>query len=136
MFRTREHNKCLSLTPLLQTETNWRSPRLQLAHRTPAVLRVQSGGRIRGTLQVVSVTGGLLCLSSPLDRGSRVKLMFLTDAGTVLGTAEMLPSLSATLQPFRFVEIDENDECRLREVIRLSADQNRREQRSIVRDRA
>jgi len=74
-------------------------------------------------------------LSSPLDRGSRVKLMFLTDAGTVLGTAEMLPSLSATLQPFRFVEIDENDECRLREVIRLSADQNRREQRSIVRDR-
>ena len=136
MFRTREHNKCLSVTPLLQTEANWRSPRLQLAHTTPAVLRVQNGGRIRGTSQVVSVTGGLLCLSSPLDQGSRVKLMFLTDAGTVLGTAEMLPSVSATLQPFRFVKIDENDERRLREIIRLSVDQNRHQQRSIVRDRA
>jgi len=62
--------------------------------------------------------------------------MFLTDAGAVLGTAEMLPAVSATLQPFRFVEIDENDECKLREIIRLSVDQNRREQRSIVRDRA
>ena len=62
--------------------------------------------------------------------------MFLTDAGTVLATAEMLPSVSATLQPFRFVKIDENDERRLREIIRLSVDQNRHQQRSIVRDRA
>ena len=62
--------------------------------------------------------------------------MFLTDAGTVLGTAEMLPSVSATLQPFRFVKIDENDERRLREIIRLSVDQNRHQQRSIVGDRA
>ena len=123
------------MTQFLQTEANWRSPRLQFAHTTPAVLRVQNGHRIRGTLQVISVTGGLLCLSSPLDQGSRVKLMFLTDAGTVLGTAEMLPSVSATLQPFRFVQIDESDERRLREIIQLSVDQNRREQRSIVKDR-
>jgi hypothetical protein len=123
------------VTQLLQTDANWRSPRLQFAHTTPAVLRAQNGRRIRGTLQVISVTGGLLCLSSPVDQGSRVKLMFLTDAGTVLGTAEMLPSVSATLQPFRFVQIDENDERRLREIIQLSVDQNRREQRSIVKDR-
>jgi hypothetical protein len=62
--------------------------------------------------------------------------MFLTDAGTVLGTAEMLPSISGTLQPFRFVVIDESDERRLRDVIQSSADQNRLEQRSIVKDRA
>jgi hypothetical protein len=86
-------------------------------------------------LQVISVTGGLLCLSSPLHQGSRVQLMFLTDAGTVLGTAEMLPSVSATLQPFRFVKMDENDERKLREIIQLSVDQNRREQGSIVKDR-
>ena len=120
---------------LLQTEANRRSPRLQFAHTTPAVLRLQNRPHIRGTLQVISVTGGLLCLSSPLDQGSRVKLMFLTDAGTVLGTAEMLPSVSATLQPFRFVKIDETDERKLREIIQLSVDQNRREQRSIVKDR-
>jgi hypothetical protein len=120
---------------LLQTESNRRSPRLQFAHTTPAVLRVQNRRHIRGTLQVISVTGGLLCLPHPLDQGSCVKLMFLTDAGAVLGTAEMLPPLSASLQPFRFLKIDENDERRLREIIQLSVDQNRREQRSIVKDR-
>jgi hypothetical protein len=58
--------------------------------------------------------------------------MFLTDAGTVLGTAEMLPSLSGTQQPFRFVAIDENNQHRLRDVIQSSVDQNRQ---SIVKDR-
>jgi hypothetical protein len=121
---------------LLQTEAHWRSPRLQFAHTTSAVLRFPSGRRVRGKLQVISVTGGLLYLSSPLDQGSRVKLMFLTDAGTVLGTAEMLPSVSGTLQPFRFVAIDENHERRLRDLIQSSVDENRLEQRSILKDRA
>jgi hypothetical protein len=120
---------------LLQTGANRRSPRLQFAHTTPAVLRSQSGRRIRGKLQVISVTGGLLGLSSPLDQGSHVQLMFLTEVGTVAGTAEMLPPVSAIQQPFRFVKMDENDERRLREIIRLSVDQNRLEQRSIVKDR-
>ena len=47
-------------------------------------------------MQVISQTGGLLCLSSPLQQGDRVKLMCLNDAGALLGTAEMFPSLSAT----------------------------------------
>jgi hypothetical protein len=85
---------------------------------------------------VISVTGGLLSLSNPLEQGSRFNLMFLTDTGTVVGTAEMLPSISSTQQPFRFVTIDENHERRLRDVIQSSVDQNRSEQRSIVRDRA
>jgi hypothetical protein len=109
---------------------------VQFTQAPPAVLRFQTGLRVRGKLQVVSVTGGLLNLSSPLDRGSRIKLMFLTDAGAVLGTAEMLPSLSSTQQPFRFVEIDENDESKLRNVIQSFADRNHRDQGSIVRDRA
>ncbi len=126
----------MRMTQLLQTEPNRRPPRLQFTHTPQAVLRFQSGHRVRGKLQVVSVAGGLLSLSGLLDQGSRVKLMFLTDAGTVVGTAEMLPSISGTLQPFRFVAIDESDERRLRDVIQSSADQNRLEQRSIVRDRA
>jgi hypothetical protein len=124
------------MTQLLQTEANRRPPRVQFTHTPEAVLRFQSGHRVRGKLQVVSVAGGLLSLSSLLDQGSRVKLMFLTDAGTVAGTAEMLPSISGTLQPFRFVVIDESDERRLRDVIQSSADQNRLEQRSIVKGRA
>lgn len=124
------------MSPFLQAAPRRRPPRVQFTQTPPAVLRFQTGRRVRGKLQVVSVTGGLLNLSSPLDQGSRVKLMFLTDAGTVLGTAEMLPSLSATLQPFRFVGIDEGDESRLRDVIQSFADHSRHDQGSIVRDRA
>lgn len=126
----------LRLPQLLQTEAHNRPPRMQFAHTTPAVLRFQNGRRIRGKLQVISITGGLLNLSSLQEQGSRVKLMFLTNAGTVLGTAEMLPSVSDSLQPFRFVAIDENHERRLRGVIQSSADQSRREQRAMVNDRA
>jgi hypothetical protein len=61
--------------------------------------------------------------------------MFLTGAGAVLGTVEMLPSLSGTRQPFRFVTMDEEDERRLRNVIQFSQDQNRREQQFIIKDR-
>ncbi len=123
----------LRVTERLPTEAHSRPPRLQFANPTSAVLRFQSGRPIRGKLQVISVTGGLLHVSSPLDRGTRVQLMFLTDAGTVQGTAEMLPSLSGTLQPFRFVVMEENHEHRLRDLIQLSVDQKRQ---SIVKDRA
>lgn len=102
---------------------------------TPAVLRFHTGRRVRAKLQVISVTGGLLNLPSPLDQGLLVKLMFLTGAGTVLGTVEMLPSVSSSLQPFRFVTIGEDDERRLRDVIQSSVDQKRDEQRAIVKDR-
>jgi hypothetical protein len=87
-------------------------------------------------VQVISVTGGLLCLSSPLDQGARVKLMCLTDAGALLGTAEMLASVSPTQQPFRFVSMDEDDQRRLREFIQVSIELNRAEQQSIIRDRS
>ena len=124
------------MTPFLETAPRRRPPRVQFSQTPPAVLRFQTGRRVRGKLQVVSVTGGLLNLSSPLDQGSRVKLMFLTDEGAVLGTAEMLPSLSPTLQPFRFVGIEEGDENRLRSVIQSFSRNSRRDQGSIVRDRA
>ena len=119
-----------------QAEVHPRSPRMQFTHTTPAILRVQNGSRVRGKLQVVSVTGGLLCLPNLLAQGSRAKLMFLTEAGTVLGTAEMLASISGSLQPFRFVSIDDDHERRLRDVIQSSLDRKRRDQGAIVSDRA
>lgn len=87
-------------------------------------------------MQVISQTGGLLCLPSPLHRGARVKLMCLTDAGALLGTAEMLPSVSATQQPFRFVSMNEDDQRRLRDLIQVSLEINRAEQQAIVKDRS
>lgn len=95
----------------------WRSPRVQLADATPAVLRLPDGSGYRGTLQTISLTGGLLGVSGTLDRGSRVKLMFLTHTGPVMGTAEMLSPLSSTQQPFRFVALEEGAQKRLRAVV-------------------
>jgi len=70
-----------------------------------------------GKLQVISLTGGLLYLSNLLGQGSRVKLIFLTNSGPVLGAAEMLSPISWTQQPFRFLTLDECDQRKLRAAI-------------------
>jgi len=97
---------------------------MHFADTTPAVLRLQNGWRVPGNLQVISVTGGLLCLEKPLSQGCQVKLMFVTDAGPVLAAAEMLrPGLRGE-QPFRFTTLSENNQCRLRTVIQSSMSRN------------
>jgi hypothetical protein len=108
----------MTLAPQLTTPC--RPPRFRLPHSTHAVLRFQDGKRAQGELQVVSLTGGLLYLKKPLDRGSRVKLMFLTHSGPVLGAAEMLVPVSWDQQPFRFVALQEDDQRRLRSAIQSS----------------
>ena len=62
--------------------------------------------------------------------------MFLTDAGAVFGTAEMLSSVSASQQPFRFLQLDDDVEHRLREMIQVHVELNRQEQQSIIKDRS
>lgn len=73
---------------------------------------------------MVSLTGGLVCLPNPLDRRSHVKLKFLTDAGAIHGSAEMLPAVSWDLQPFRFVALGERDQRKLRAAIQVYLVQN------------
>jgi hypothetical protein len=103
------------MTCLPQT-TPCRAPRVRLTEFTPAVLRLQNNGCTTGSLEIISSTGGLLCLSKPLNRGSRIKLMFLTDQGPVLGAAELLSPVSWTRQPFRFVALAYGDQRRLRAI--------------------
>ena len=91
------------MTFLFPQQASGRAPRTCFAETTPAVLRCQDGRRVPGKLQVISVTGGLLSLSKPLDQGSQVKLMFLTPRGAVLGAVQMLSPVSWNLQPFKFV---------------------------------
>jgi hypothetical protein len=105
---------------LLPTVANRRAARAWLADCTPAVVRFEDGRCTPGKLQVISLTGGLLCLSNALAQGSRVKLMFLTHSGPVLGAAEMLSPISWTQQPFRFLVLDECDRRKLRAAIRSS----------------
>ncbi|MGA7564704.1 MAG: hypothetical protein WBW53_01390 [Terriglobales bacterium] len=99
------------------------------------MLRFPNGQRIGANLQVISVTGGLLSLSKSVDQGSRVRLMFLTDAGSVLGGAEMLPPVTNGLQPFRFVSLAADDHRRLGVLVWRSS-QNKSERAWIEKLRA
>ena len=98
-----------------------RAPRIRPTEYTPAVIRFQSGDSVTGNLEVISSTGGLLRLSKPLILGTRIKLMFLTENGPVLGTAEMLSAISWKHQPFRFVALTYGDQRRLQAVTGCSS---------------
>jgi hypothetical protein len=117
-------------------QASLRAPRTCFAETTPAVLRCPNGRRVSGKLQVISLTGGLLCLSRPLDHGCQVKLMFLTGRGSVFGVAEMLSPISWSLQPFKFVGLYSDDQQRLKMAIQSSLDQNRRDYDQMERYRA
>src|SRR2546429_8885909 len=101
-----------------------RASRVHLANPTPAVLRFQDGSRLAGNLQIISIAGGLLRLSQPLDTNTRVSLMFLTDGGPVLGKAEMLRPLSCTQQAFLFIALDPNNQRHLQGGIESHFDHN------------
>jgi hypothetical protein len=110
---------------LPQPRATRRAPRTSFAETTPVVLRCKDGRRVPGKLQVISLSGGLLCLPQPLDQGCQVKVMFLTRKGSVLGAAEMLSPISWGTQPFKFVKLYDDDERRLNAAIQLSVEQNR-----------
>lgn len=102
---------------VVPTRTGKRSQRLQLASAIPIVLRRPDGQRVAGKLHCVSVTGGLVVPAALLPTGSIVRLIFVTPKGPVTGTAEMLPPVSWTEQPFRFAAIAHPDRHRLSAVI-------------------
>jgi hypothetical protein len=112
------------MTTLPQSFVNARSPRIELQSTTPTVVRFSDGRHSRGELRIVSLTGGLLCLPRPIDRGSRVRVMFVTQTGAVAGAAEMLKPVSWDLQPFRFLSLGEGDQRKLRATIQSSLGQS------------
>ena len=85
------------------------------------MIRLQGGDSVTGNLEVISSTGGLLRLSKPLILGTRIKVMFLTEGGPVLGAAEMLSAISWSQQPFRFVALTYGDQRRLQAVTGCSS---------------
>jgi hypothetical protein len=85
---------------------------------------------------MVSLTGGLLCLTKPLDRGCRVKLMFMTHTGAIVGSVEMLKPISWGLQPFRFVALDRDGQRKLRAAIQWHLGQSSVGEERIDKDRA
>jgi len=118
------------------TYLNSRAPRVSFKEVTPAVVRLRNGWRVSGKLQMISATGGLLALSKPVDQGSEVKLMFLTQSGPVQGAAEMLSPVPGGSQPFRFTALFNDDRRRLQAAIELSQDQSRLERKQLEMFRA
>jgi hypothetical protein len=97
--------------------THWRSPRARLGDVTPAILRLPDGRQHRGSLEVLSLNGGLLHMSNMVEQGSHLKLLFVTRTGPVLGAVEMLRPVSTTQQPFRFLAVEGVDQRRLRATV-------------------
>jgi hypothetical protein len=91
---------------------------------------------VAGSLQVISVAGGMPRLPRPLDPNARASLMFIGDAGPVLGKAEMLSPLSRTQQAFRFVALDRNYRRNLQLGIQSHLGQSSDEDRWIAKYRS
>ncbi|MBS1853058.1 MAG: hypothetical protein JST79_19315 [Acidobacteria bacterium] len=113
-----------------------RPPRIRLADDTPAVVRNPDGSLVPGSLQIVSLTGGLLDLTPPLEPGSVGKLMFLTKRGPILAATEMLPPVNWCQQPFRFTGLAPADQKILHATIESSLQENNQEQEWIEKYRA
>jgi hypothetical protein len=114
-----------------QTEFRERAQRVGFEEKTPVVVRFPGGVRCSAQLQVVSVTGGLLCLQRPVQPGAIGKLMFLSSKGAIIGEAQMLTPIAWDRQPFKFTTLGEDDHYRLQTVIKrkLSSSHHQNEQR-------
>jgi hypothetical protein len=119
-----------------QTHQPWRVPRANVDGNIAAVLRFADGQRTSAKLQVISLTGGLLSLPQPIAQGSQIKMMFLTQGGSVLGGAQMLSPVTDQLQPFRFTAIAADDQRRLGTLIWEQSNRNKFEQDWIDKLRA
>jgi len=113
-----------------------RPTRVKFQSITPAVLQFPDGQRTPGEVRVVSLSGGLLCLSEPFDKGTAIKLMFLTHSGPVIAGAELLNPVTTCLQPFRFTELPQDDQNRLEATIQSLLNRGTHEQKWIEKYRA
>jgi len=109
-----------------QTEFRERAQRVGFEEKTPVVVRFPGGVRCSAQLQVISVTGGLLCLQRPVQPGAVGKLMFLTSKGCIAGDAQMLTPVAWDRQPFKFTTLPEQDHYRLQTIIKRQISNNHR----------
>jgi hypothetical protein len=103
-----------------QPQPTQRARRVEFNRMAPAAIRFEHGRYGLGKLRTISSTGGLLRLSKPHVPGTLVEVIFMSPTGPVLGLAELLNPVSATmkcLQPFKFIMIDDDDYGRLNNLI-------------------
>ena len=93
-----------------------RSTRVKLGGSILALVLLENGRQIRARLSQLSVNGGLLSLEKPLDESIRVTVVFHVGATSIRCRCRILFPVWATqgcLQPFRFLELSEEDRASL-----------------------
>jgi hypothetical protein len=117
------------MTYFPQPSSAKRANRTKLGGSVLVAIRVQGTQPLRAKLHDLSVTGGLLILAKPLEKGDFAELAFQTSQGPVHGMAEILQprrqSTSGCLQPFRFVALEDEDHTRLRMALESLIDRTR-----------
>lgn len=116
------------MTPYLYQ--NRRATRFSLAERTSVVLQFPDSHALQCELDVISRTGGLLSSAHVIDPGAQATLMLRTHKGLLFATVEMLPAFSPQ-QPFRFVDLSENDQRTLQWAFQSELYRNTREEELI-----
>ena len=109
------------MTPSPKTYSPERAPRIKLSGSVLAMLGLSNGQHVRGTLHQLSVTGGLIQLTEPLDATAAVEVVFHLGSTTVRAKAAMLFPVWATqgcLQPFRFTEMAQETRKKLSEDVK------------------
>jgi hypothetical protein len=90
-----------------------RAPRIRLSGSVQAQIRLPNRKQVQAGLHILSISGGMLNLDSPLEEKLLVKLTFHLVSATIHVDAEMLFPMWATrgwMQPFRFVDLSEEDQ--------------------------
>jgi hypothetical protein len=90
-----------------------RAPRVNLWGTVSATIQLENGRQLWAKTLRISITGGLLELTTCLDEGVTVNLTLHLGSRTVRGKAAMLFPMWATqgyLQPFRFTDL-RDEEC-------------------------
>jgi hypothetical protein len=93
-----------------------RAPRVNLRGDTSATVQLQNGRQLRAKMHRLSVTGGLLELTTYLAERVPFGLTLYLNSNTVRGRAETLFPMPATpgyLQPFRFTDLRNEERGRL-----------------------
>jgi hypothetical protein len=87
-----------------------RGSRVKLGGSVLALLVLENGRQVRGSMNQLSVNGGLVSLAQPLDEGIRVTVLFHLGMTSIRCQAQMLFPMWATqgcFQPCRFLELTE-----------------------------
>lgn len=85
---------------------------MRLGGAVLALVLLENGRQIRGRLNQLSANGGLLSLEQPLDEGIKITVLFHVGNTSIRSRSQMLFPMWATkgcLQPFRFVELADDD---------------------------